>query len=118
MQQLQPMIDASKPDELMIIGAIYDHEARKKSYSLLAEAFGLREQGGGQCTSIRRCEASSESGFRVGFDIRDSFHLLAEGRAERMRRVDAEDAEFAREEFQLLERELEALSSGWPSTSA
>ncbi len=38
---LQPMIDASKPDELMIIGAIYDHEARKKSYSLLADAFGL-----------------------------------------------------------------------------
>ncbi len=44
---LQPMIDASKPDELMIIGAIYDHEARKKSYSLLADAFGLAKQGGG-----------------------------------------------------------------------
>ena len=41
MGKLQPMIDASKPDELMIIGAIYDHEARKKSYSLLAAAFGL-----------------------------------------------------------------------------
>ena len=40
-RQLQPMIDASKPDELMIIGAIYDHEARKKSYTLLADAFGL-----------------------------------------------------------------------------
>jgi hypothetical protein len=25
----------------MVISAIYDHEARKKSYSLLAEAFGL-----------------------------------------------------------------------------
>ena len=41
MQKLQPMIDASKPDELMVITAVYDHEARKKSYSLLAEAFGL-----------------------------------------------------------------------------
>jgi luciferase family oxidoreductase group 1 len=41
LQKLQPMIDASKPDELMIITAVYDHEARKKSYSLLAEAFGL-----------------------------------------------------------------------------
>jgi luciferase family oxidoreductase group 1 len=41
MQKLQPMIDASQADELMIITAVYDHEARKKSYSLLAEAFGL-----------------------------------------------------------------------------
>ncbi|MBV8924330.1 MAG: LLM class flavin-dependent oxidoreductase [Bradyrhizobium sp.] len=40
-QKLRPMIDASRPDELMIVTAVYDHEARKKSYSLLAEAFGL-----------------------------------------------------------------------------
>ncbi len=39
--KLQPMIDASQPDELMIITAVYDHDARKKSYSLLADAFGL-----------------------------------------------------------------------------
>ena len=38
---MQPMIDASQPDELMIVSAIYDHGARKKSYSLPAEAFGL-----------------------------------------------------------------------------
>src|SRR5205085_2485988 len=37
----QPMIAASQPDELMIITAVYDHDARKKSYSLLADAFGL-----------------------------------------------------------------------------
>jgi luciferase family oxidoreductase group 1 len=43
-QKLQPMIDASEPDELMIITAVYDHEARKNSYSLLAEAFGLSKQ--------------------------------------------------------------------------
>ena len=39
--QREPMITASQPDELMIITAVYDHDARKKSYSLLAEAFGL-----------------------------------------------------------------------------
>jgi luciferase family oxidoreductase group 1 len=41
MSKLQPMLDAARPDELMIITAVYDHEARKRSYSLLAEAFGL-----------------------------------------------------------------------------
>src|SRR5271154_5839086 len=41
MQKLQPMIAAGEPPELMIITAVYDHDARKKSYSLLADAFGL-----------------------------------------------------------------------------
>jgi luciferase family oxidoreductase group 1 len=41
MAKLQPMITASQADELMIITAVYDHDARKKSYSLLADAFGL-----------------------------------------------------------------------------
>ncbi len=41
MQKLQPMITASQADELMIITAVYDHDARKKSYHLLADAFGL-----------------------------------------------------------------------------
>jgi luciferase family oxidoreductase group 1 len=44
MQKLQPMITESKADELMIITAVYDHEARKRSYSLLAEAFGLAKK--------------------------------------------------------------------------
>jgi luciferase family oxidoreductase group 1 len=39
-QKLKPLIVASQADELMVITAVYDHEARKKSYSLLAEAFG------------------------------------------------------------------------------
>jgi luciferase family oxidoreductase group 1 len=39
--KLQPMISASLADELMVITAVYDHDARKKSYSLLADAFGL-----------------------------------------------------------------------------
>jgi len=41
MTKLQPMIAASRADELMVITAVYDHDARKKSYSLLADAFGL-----------------------------------------------------------------------------
>jgi luciferase family oxidoreductase group 1 len=41
MAKLQPMIAESHADELMIITAVYDHEARKKSYSLLADAWGL-----------------------------------------------------------------------------
>src|ERR1700732_4677174 len=41
MTKLQPMIAASQADELMIITAVYDHDARKKSYSLLADALGL-----------------------------------------------------------------------------
>ena len=44
MAKLQPMIAASKADELMIITAVYDHDARKKSYSLLADAFGLEKK--------------------------------------------------------------------------
>lgn len=43
-ERLEPMIAASKADELMVISAVYDHEARKKSYSLLAEAFGLHDR--------------------------------------------------------------------------
>jgi luciferase family oxidoreductase group 1 len=41
MARLQPMLAACQADELMIVTAVYDHEARKKSYSLLADAFGL-----------------------------------------------------------------------------
>src|SRR5438477_313181 len=41
---LQPMIAASQADELMVITAVYDHDARKKSYSLLADAFGLAKK--------------------------------------------------------------------------
>jgi luciferase family oxidoreductase group 1 len=44
LSKLQPMITASQPDELMIITAVYDHDARKKSYSLLADAFGLAKK--------------------------------------------------------------------------
>ena len=38
---LEPLIKATQADEVMITTMIYDHEARKHSYALLAEAFGL-----------------------------------------------------------------------------
>jgi luciferase family oxidoreductase group 1 len=44
--KLQPMIAASEADELMIITAVYDHDARKKSYGLLTDAFGLTRKAG------------------------------------------------------------------------
>ena len=45
MAKLQPDgATASQPDELMIVAAVYDHEARENSYSLLADAFGLAKK--------------------------------------------------------------------------
>src|ERR1700674_4294181 len=43
---------------------------------------------------------------------RHSFLLLAERRAERMPRIDPDDPEFAREEFQFLQRERQPLVLG------
>jgi luciferase family oxidoreductase group 1 len=37
--QLTPLLEATEADEVMITSAIYDHEARKRSYELLAERF-------------------------------------------------------------------------------
>ena len=41
MEKLKPLMTASQADELMVITPVYNHEARKKSYSLLADAFEL-----------------------------------------------------------------------------
>ncbi len=40
-QKLQPLIEATQPDEVMVITAVYDHAARRRSYELLAAAFEL-----------------------------------------------------------------------------
>jgi luciferase family oxidoreductase group 1 len=40
--QLDPLIDATKADEVMVTTMVYDHDARRRSYQLLAESFGLR----------------------------------------------------------------------------
>jgi luciferase family oxidoreductase group 1 len=37
--RLEPLIAATQADELMVTTMIFDHEARKRSYELLAEAF-------------------------------------------------------------------------------
>jgi luciferase family oxidoreductase group 1 len=41
MEKLTPLIEATEADEVMVITAVYDHAARKRSYELLAETFGL-----------------------------------------------------------------------------
>ena len=39
--RLEKLAEATGADEIMITGMIFDHDARKRSYSLLADAFGL-----------------------------------------------------------------------------
>ncbi|MGA3308072.1 MAG: LLM class flavin-dependent oxidoreductase [Xanthobacteraceae bacterium] len=41
MSRLLPLIDATRADEVMITTMVYDHAARRRSYELLAAAFGL-----------------------------------------------------------------------------
>jgi len=41
MAKLAPMIDATQADELMVTTMIYDHAARRHSYELIAQGFGL-----------------------------------------------------------------------------
>jgi luciferase family oxidoreductase group 1 len=40
--RLLALLEAASADELMITTMVYDHDARRRSYELLAEAFGLR----------------------------------------------------------------------------
>lgn len=39
--RLDPVIEATKADEIMVTTMIYDHAARRRSYEVLAQAFGL-----------------------------------------------------------------------------
>jgi luciferase family oxidoreductase group 1 len=45
LDRLTPVVDATAADEVMVTTMIYDHSARRRSYELLAEAFGLRPAG-------------------------------------------------------------------------
>ena len=47
MAKLQPMIAASQADELMVITAVYDHDARKKSYQPAGGCFRARQESSG-----------------------------------------------------------------------
>ena len=40
--RLETLAAATAADEIMVTGMIYDHGARKNSYALLADAFGLQ----------------------------------------------------------------------------
>ena len=40
--RLDPLIEATKADELMVTTMIHDHGARRHSYEVLAKAFGLQ----------------------------------------------------------------------------
>jgi luciferase family oxidoreductase group 1 len=46
MARLEPLIRDTQADEVMITTMIYDHDARKHSYELIAEAFGLKAPAG------------------------------------------------------------------------
>ena len=43
--RLEPLIKTTQADEVMITSMIFDHAARKHSYELMAEAFGLTRTG-------------------------------------------------------------------------
>lgn len=40
--KIDPLIAASEADEVMVVSAIFDHEARKRCFGLLAQSFGLQ----------------------------------------------------------------------------
>jgi luciferase family oxidoreductase group 1 len=44
-EQLLPLIEQTQADEVMILTMVHDHEARKHSYELLAEAFEVQPVG-------------------------------------------------------------------------
>ena len=41
MKRLLPLIEATRADEIMVTTMVYDHAARRHSYELLAQAFGV-----------------------------------------------------------------------------
>jgi luciferase family oxidoreductase group 1 len=45
MDRLQALAESTKADELMITTMVYDHAARRRSYELLAQGFGLTPRG-------------------------------------------------------------------------
>lgn len=42
--KLTPLLEATKADELMVTTMLYDHAARRHSYELLADAFGIADR--------------------------------------------------------------------------
>src|SRR5438045_9659853 len=77
---------------------------RRAWHGCAAEPAPSGEMGPGSAER-RKCTAP-----RPGHEM--SIQLLAERRPERVARIDADDAEFAREEFQFLQRKSQALVLG------
>jgi alkanesulfonate monooxygenase SsuD/methylene tetrahydromethanopterin reductase-like flavin-dependent oxidoreductase (luciferase family) len=44
--KLTPLLEETKADEVIVTTMVYDHAARKHSYELLANAFGLTRRDG------------------------------------------------------------------------
>jgi alkanesulfonate monooxygenase SsuD/methylene tetrahydromethanopterin reductase-like flavin-dependent oxidoreductase (luciferase family) len=40
--KLEALVAETRADEVMVTTMVYDHAARKRSYELLAQAFGLK----------------------------------------------------------------------------
>ncbi len=62
--RLKPLIESTKADELMVTTMIFDHGARKHSYELLAQAFGLALSPAGRGSSIAKRNAMRASRLR------------------------------------------------------
>jgi alkanesulfonate monooxygenase SsuD/methylene tetrahydromethanopterin reductase-like flavin-dependent oxidoreductase (luciferase family) len=45
-QGIEELATSYRADEAMIVTITYDHAARRRSYELIAEAFGLRQSSG------------------------------------------------------------------------
>ena len=103
MAHLEPLIKATQADEVMVTTMIYDHEARKHSYALLAEAFGLtpgtrRQAGSGLLVRStadrgRPCADQSPPPSRDGGDRSPR---AAEPRAERLSQPRGQDRQSLR----------------------
>ncbi len=44
-EKLNTLIESTKADELMVVAAIWDHEARVRSFELLAQAMDQNAEG-------------------------------------------------------------------------
>jgi luciferase family oxidoreductase group 1 len=43
-EKLAPLVEATQADEVMVITSVFDHAARRHSYELLAQAFGIGKE--------------------------------------------------------------------------
>ena len=73
-ERLDPLIAATKADEVMVTTMVYDHGARRRSYELIAEAFGLPSIG--MTAHAGSCFARSKPG---NCAVREAGHPIRPG---------------------------------------